>query len=644
MCGICAIFNFDRRDPVRLDALDAMNSQIRHRGPDDSGSYVVENVGLAMRRLSIVDLQAGHQPLSNEDGTIHIVFNGEIYNHRDLRTELEARGHRYRTRSDTETIVHLYEEYGERCVEHLSGMFGFVIWDARRRRVFCARDRLGIKPLYYCVLDRRLLVASEIKALLQFPQVHPQLETSVLSEYLAFGYSSGSQTLFAGISSLQPGHTLTAESGGEIRIRRYWDLPERDSVEPVQSLGEYASRYGELLQRAVSSHLMSDVPLGVLLSGGLDSSVVAALMKRTRGGSIQTFSVGYDEQESSELPMAQQVAEFLGTEHHEVKLSAEEFFDALPRLIWHEDLPLVWPSSVSLYFVCQLARRYVKVVLTGEGSDETMAGYDRYAVTLWNQRFANVYSAILPKSARSWVTRQIRESTWLKASYRRRIGHSFLARDNSLESLFWDNFYAAFAASEQTELLAPGIAVNPYEGPLKLRTELGDFLTEMLYVDIRTYLVELLRKQDRMSMAASIESRVPFLDHATVEYALGIPGSRKIRGLDGKRILKAAARGLLPNSVIFQKKRGFPTPWRRWLLQRIEDVEHLLLEPRSERGLFRPEALRRLFLQHRANIVDHSDRIWRLLNLELWHRVFVDADPAYLTPTESLVGGVHVHN
>jgi len=640
MCGICAIYNFDESEPVCMDVLNSMNREITHRGPDDCGSYVRGNIGLAMRRLSIVDLRSGHQPISNQDESIHIVFNGEIYNHADLRRDLEKRGYRYRTRSDTETIVHLYEEYGENCVEHLRGMFAFAIWDERKQLLFCARDRLGIKPLYYCVIGaRHLVLGSEIKSLLRFPGMRARLQDGTVSEYLAFGYVNGPETLFADIKSLQPGHTLTAKGPGDIRICRYWDLPASENR--GESFEKCAVKYRDLLEDAVESHLMSDVPLGVLLSGGLDSSLVAALMQKRRSDSIQTFSVGYGESESSELPMAQQVASFLQTEHHQVKVTADDFFNSLPRLIWHEDQPLVWPSSVSLYFVCQLARQHVKVVLTGEGSDESMAGYDRYALTLWNQRLSNLYCAILPTAARVWMTRQISERSWLKASLRRRLGHTFLARDNSLESLFWENFYAAFSAADEAEVLAPGIGRNPYESSRERWSNSGNFLADLLHFDIRTYLVELLRKQDRMSMAASIESRVPFLDHVAVEYALGIPGSYKIRGLEGKRVLKEAARGLLPDSVIFQKKRGFPTPWRRWLLQRIDDTEHLLLEPRTQqRGLFRPDALRRIFQQHRANSVDHSDRIWRLLNLELWHRVFVDADPSYLQSDEVIASSM----
>jgi asparagine synthase (glutamine-hydrolysing) len=638
MCGICAIYNFDRQKAVRPEVLEAMNGQIVHRGPDDAGSYIDRHVGIAMRRLSIVDLKSGHQPLSSEDGTVWIVFNGEIYNHAELRPGLEERGHRYRTRSDTETIIHLYEEYGEDCVKHLRGMFGFAIWDSRRRRFFCARDRLGIKPIYFARRGGQLLIASEIKSLLAYPGMPAKLEPNALPEYLAFGHLAGVRTLFAGVESLLPGHWLMVDERGKVKVRRYWDLPSGESRGEERSVGEYARKYRELLEQAVESHLMSDVPLGVLLSGGLDSSVVAAILQKRRGGSIQTFSVGYPEVESSELPMAARVAQTLGTEHHEVKIGAEDFFRALPRLIWHEDQPLVWPSSVSLYFVCQLARQRVKVVLTGEGSDETLAGYDRYAWTLWNQRFDKIYRSLVPGFGRAWMAKQITEGSWLGAGFQRRLGHTFLARDGqALQSFYLDNFYSAFSAREQQSLLAKGVGGNPYQGPHDMWKESsGDFLNRLLHLDIRTYLVELLRKQDRMSMASSIESRVPFLDHGVVEYALSIPARYKIRGMNGKMTLKDAARDLLPGEVIDQRKRGFPTPWRTWLSTgRIGEVEQLLLAPRSqERGFFRLEALRRLFWEHRQRQFDHSNRLWRLLNLELWHRVYVDADPAYRRPAD----------
>ena len=383
MCGICGLMYTDRGQKVLRSSLEAMNRQIVHRGPDEDGFYVSENIGLAMRRLSIIDLKTGQQPVTNEGGTVWIVYNGEIYNHQELRRQLEARGHRYRSRSDTETIVHLYEEYGRECVKHLRGMFAFAIWDARKRSLFVARDRLGIKPFYYRYTPGTFLFGSEIKAILAYPGVRAEFNRSVLPEYLAFGYLAGVETFFTGIQKLLPGHTLELNEAGELRIEPFWDLqftPDEDS----HPESYYVRSYRDMLEQAVSSHLMSDVPLGMFLSGGLDSSAVAALMTKLRREPIETFSVGYEEVPYSELPYAREVSTHIKSLHHEVKVSQQAFFDALPKLIWHEDEPIVWPSSVALYFVSKLARERVTVVLTGEGSDETLAGYTRYAFTLWN--------------------------------------------------------------------------------------------------------------------------------------------------------------------------------------------------------------------------------------------------------------------
>ena len=399
MCGICGVFYSDRTRRVNRDALVAMNQQIVHRGPDDDGFFIEENVGLAMRRLSIIDIQTGHQPLSNEDGSVWIVFNGEIYNHQDLREDLQSRGHRYRTKSDTETIVHLYEEYGRNCVEHLRGMFAFAIWDRSKRCLFIARDRLGIKPLYYRYDGNTLLFGSEIKTILACPGVKPEFNRGTLAEYLAFGYIAGAESMYAGIRKLMPGHILTLDERGQLVTSSYWDLDVKadDGSQPRE---HYVRRYREQLEECVSSHLMSDVPLGVFLSGGLDSSAVAALTTRIRKEPIETFSVGYGEEAYSELPYARTVAEHLKSRHHEVHLSRDEFFQTLPRLIWHEDEPIVWPSSVALYFVARLARERVTVVLTGEGSDETLGGYTRYPWTLLNSRMDSVYRALTPAALR----------------------------------------------------------------------------------------------------------------------------------------------------------------------------------------------------------------------------------------------------
>jgi asparagine synthase (glutamine-hydrolysing) len=637
MCGICGIVLADRDRHVNRESLAAMNRRISHRGPDDEGYFVEQDVGLAMRRLSIIDVQTGHQPLANENQDIWIVYNGEIYNHAELRADLEARGHRYRTRSDTETIVHLYEEYGRDCVKHLRGMFAFAIWDRRKHVLFAARDRLGIKPFYYRRDGGSFLFGSEIKAILAFPGVTAEFNRSALAEYLAFGYLTGPQTMFAGIRKLMPGHTLELAEASELTIEAYWDLTTETDRAP-RTRKHYVNTYREMLEAAVSSHLMSEVPLGVFLSGGLDSSAVAVLTKKIRGDRIKTFSVGYGEEQFSELGYAREVARHVQSEHHEVRLSREEFFASLPNLIWHEDEPLAWPSSVALYFVARLAREHVTVVLTGEGSDETLGGYTRYAWTLMNARMDKAYRMVTPAALRRLVRKGIQAGP-LSASLHRKLQHTFLVRDgNSWPSFYYDNFFSAFAASEQADLLTPealASAGDAYAGSMSAwERSQGDLLHRLLYSDINSYLIELLMKQDQMSMAASVESRVPFLDHALVEFTATIPAEYSIRGMAGKFILKEAVEDLLPHSIVYRKKMGFPTPWEYWLAgPQLNEIERMLLEPRAERGLYRPAAVKRIFSEHRSKSRDHGNRIWRLLNLETWFRVMLEGEP-----TEAVYG------
>jgi asparagine synthase (glutamine-hydrolysing) len=633
MCGIAGIVEFAHDAPADAGILRHMCAAMVHRGPDDEGIYSQGGTGLGMRRLSIIDVQNGRQPLSNEDETVWVVFNGEIYNHLMLREELVARGHVFRTRSDTETIVHLYEEVGRDCVHHLRGMFAFALWDTRHQRLFAARDRLGIKPFYYRYTPDTFLFGSEIKVILTHPDVAPELDRNMLPEYLAFGYLSGSTTFFAGIHKLLPGHWLEVE-GGKLRVEPYWDLqPSADHTHHSQAY--YVQRYRDLLEEAVSSHLMSDVPLGVFLSGGVDSSAVAALMTKIRREPVETFSVGYAEPPYSELPYARAVAKHLKSVHHEVLVGWQDFFDALPRLIWHEDEPIAWPSSVALYFVARLARERVTVVLTGEGSDETLAGYGRYAFTLKNAAFDQYYRRLVPGPWRSWIRRLISDSSLIGADLRRKLEHTFVGKDGeSWTSLYLDSFLSAFSEEDQAALFAecvraeirPGAAYRDVLAYWK--GSRGDMLQRLLYTDVKTYLVELLMKQDKMSMAASIESRVPFLDHPLVEFAMGIPRRLQVRGLAGKQILKRAMEDLLPHSILYRRKLGFPTPWSGWLAgPQLEVVRNLLLEPRScSRGLFRREAVERLFAEHRARHRDHNERIWRLLNLELWFRVFLEGE------------------
>ena len=458
MCGIAGILEFGRGERANATALREMCRVITHRGPDDEGFYTDGAVGIGMRRLSIVDVAGGHQPISNEDGTLWIVFNGEIYNHLALREQLIARGHRYVTHSDTETVIHLFEEYGADCVQQLRGMFAFAIWNRNTKTLFIARDRLGIKPLCYKLTPERLLFGSEIKAVLAHGGVRPEFNRAALPEYLAFGYLSGEESFYSGIRKLPPGHTMTVGPEGTAEIRQYWDL---DTSKTHESRDEsyYVQSYRELLEGAVQSHLMSDVPLGVFLSGGVDSSAVAALMTKIRREPVETFSVGYTEQTYSELPFARMVSEHIHSRHHEVLVSEQDFFASLPHLIWHEDEPIVWPSSVSLYFVARLARERVTVVLTGEGADETLAGYTRYAFTLKNAAMDRAYRSLVPGFLRRGLRNSVATSSLLGATLRRKLEHTFLAKDgNSWASFYFDNFFSAFGEAEQTGLLTSEFA------------------------------------------------------------------------------------------------------------------------------------------------------------------------------------------
>ncbi len=625
MCGIAGYVSAEPSRDAEV-VLRRMTDAIAHRGPDDCGYYHDQHAHLGHRRLSIVDVAGGHQPMPNETRSHWIVYNGEIYNHADIRPELERAGHRYKTRCDTETIVHAYEEFGAGSVDRFRGMFAYAIWDCERRRLFAVRDRLGIKPFYYYWDGRTFAFASEIKALLAHPEIHAELEDEVVPEYLAFGYISEERTLFRGIRKLMPGHHLTLDVGGAkpfFEVRQYWDVPY--PVLARASERELIAQVRSRLEESVELRLMSDVPLGMFLSGGVDSSAIASLMTRLTGERVKTFSVGYAEQQFSELGYAAQVAREIGTEHHEVTLGIEDFFNGLPELIWQEDEPITWPSSVSLYFVSRLAATQVKVVLTGEGSDEIFGGYERYRWNLINLRAGQLYG-VLPDFFRSAVSRQLQTSRLLNASLRRKIRHTFIGREASVESLFLDNFYCAFSAEEQNRLLGSSPR-DVYRNYLRYwnSRDGNSLLSRMLYADQKTYLVELLMKQDQMSMAASLESRVPFLDHTLVEFSTSIPDSLKIRGKTQKYILKRAVEDLLPNEIIYRKKMGFPTPVRQWLLDdRAKPLYDALTSPSGFLGsIVERQALERLIARHLGREEDATDRLWRLLNLQLWGDVFL---------------------
>ena len=634
MCGIVGIVARDPYDVIDDARLRRMRDVITHRGPDGEGLWIEGPVGLGHRRLSIIDPARGQQPMTNEDGNVWLVFNGEIYNHADLRPGLEQRGHRYRTHSDSETIIHLYEEIGEHVVELLHGMFAFAIWDRTKRRLLLGRDRLGIKPLYIAETDRELLFASEIKALIASGAVAPAFRPEALPEFLATRFVSGDDTFYRGVRRLLPGHTLTWTRADGVQERRYWSIPgPREHVAgPALPLAREADLLRDRLQAAVKRHLMSDVPLGVFLSGGIDSSALAAMAAPMVSGALRTFAVGFAEAEANELPFARLVAQAIGADHHEVVVSPQDYFEALPKLIWQEDEPIAFSSSVPLYFVSALARDHVKVVLTGEGADELFLGYNRYRVTHWNARLGRSYSALTPRPLRDRVQQLVAS---LPPSLRRYTKRTFLAMDADIRTLFCENF-AVFPEAQQHRLLARQhrglFDRDPYATILRAYDDAGgSTLDRMSRADLATYLHELLMKQDQMSMAASIESRVPFLDDQIVEYALALPSRLKLRGWQTKAVLRAAVRDLLPPAILTRRKMGFPVPVGRWLREAYWPVtEEFVLSERSRgRRFFDPSMLTQIAYEHRAGVVDHGERLWLLINLEIWFRIFVDGeDPA----------------
>jgi asparagine synthase (glutamine-hydrolysing) len=630
MCGIAGIVRFNPRDVVEEARLKRMRDVLRHRGPDGEGLWIDGPVGLAHRRLAIVDVAGGQQPMSGEDDRVWITYNGEIYNHAALRPGLEAKGHHYQTRSDTETILHLYEEDSDSCVESLQGMFAFALWDRSRQRLLLARDRLGIKPLYYCVTDRELLFASEIKAILAVTSERPTVNYAALPEFLATRYLAGDETFFQGIRKLPPGHVLTWSLEGGPRRQRYWSLPT-GTDDSSAGLAQRADELRARLEATVRGYLMSDVPLGLFLSGGLDSSGLAALMAPMASDRLRTFAVGFDDAASNELPFARLAAQAVGAQHHEVVLSPDEFFRSLPRLVWHEDEPIAFPSSIALNAVAQLAHPHVKVVLTGEGADELFLGYNWYRLTAWNEQLGRHYRAWTPPALRRGVRHAVSS---LPRSLRRYASRSFLALDPGVRAVCYENF-SVFSDPWRRSLLVDRQlvdAMDPYREQLRCFEQApGSTLERMSHADLQTYLVELLMKQDQMSMAASIESRVPFLDHELVEHVVRTPAQFKIRGLTTKAILREALRDRVPREILHRRKLGFPVPFGRWARERFAPfIRNTILGPRARaRGMLARGPLERVIAEHEAGIANHADRLWLLLNLEIWQRIFVDGeDPA----------------
>lgn len=633
MCGICGIVRPKSSSrPVDRDLVTRMRDVMVHRGPDGAGAFVGARVALGHRRLAIVDVEHGAQPMANDDGSIQLTFNGEIFNHPALFAQLQAEGVRYHTRCDTETILRLYERHGSGVPSHLRGMFAFAIWDARRDELFMARDRFGVKPLYYAqTADGSLLFASEIKAILATGELRPVINDAALPDMLANHAPSGEETLFAGIRRLPPGHTLTWRDG-TITVARYWDLHfgDTDTRDEAGLIADYRERFTE----AVRMRLMADVPLGVFLSGGIDSASITAAMSTLVQEPIKTFSVAFQEREANELQYARLVATRYRTDHHEVVVSPGDFWRAVPRLVWHEDEPMAHPSSVALNFVSRLAAEHVKVVLTGEGSDETLAGYNRYRVTVANATLGQHYEHWVPAAVRGVVRDGILALP--KASrLRQKLARTAAVLPADLTSLYFDNF-AVFDRTSQGRLLAPATrerlrAVDPYAAArAALAAADGHTLLDrLLYADTKTYLHELLMKQDQMSMAASIESRVPFLDHPLVEFAARLPERLKLRGWTTKYILREAMRDRLPPEILSRKKMGFPVPVGPWLRQAWAPlVQEFVLSPRAvSRGWFDAVAVREIAASHASGERNQGQRLWALINFEIWQRIFLDGEP-----------------
>jgi asparagine synthase (glutamine-hydrolysing) len=634
MCGICGIAVPDTSSrSIDESAFTRLRDTLTHRGPDGFGTYRDAKVALGHRRLSIVDVVHGQQPMSSADDSLVLIYNGEVFNHPSLMAQLKADGVEYRTHCDTETVLHVFERRGEAAPEELRGMFAYAVWDKRTRTLTLARDRFGVKPMYYALLeDGTLVFGSEMKAILASGMVRASLREDALPDYLANHATSGEGTLLAGIKRLLPGHTLVWKNG-EIRTRRYWDLRFEAEAEETRPDAELIEEYRDRLREAVRLRLMADVPLGAFLSGGIDSATITALMSQLVDEPIKTFSVGFAEREANELAYARVVAKAFGTDHHEVVVTPEQFFGALPTLVWHEDEPIAHPSSVALNFVSRLAAERVKVVLTGEGSDETLAGYGRYKKTILNMRLGGAYQSATPAPIRSLVRSGLEA---LPASRtRQRALRTFLARPATLEALYLDNF-AVFSREQQAGLLARDLRArlaveDPYATAMQLMagSDAKSLLDRLLYVDTKTYLHELLMKQDQMSMAASIESRVPFLDHPLVEFTARLPERLKLRGGTTKYILREAMRDVLPAEILSRGKMGFPVPIGAWLRGPYKGiVDELVLSPRAlERGLFDASAIRTLVARH-ARGEDHAERLWSLVNLEIWHRVVVEGEPA----------------
>lgn len=627
MCGICGKLDFDRNASVAPALLKAMADAIYHRGPDDEGYYVSGPVGLGFRRLSIIDLNTGHQPLSNEDGTVWIVFNGEIYNYQELREFLRAKGHTFKTQTDTEVIVHLYEEFGASCVEKLRGMFAFAIWDDRQKVLLLARDRVGIKPLYYSLTQSCLVFGSEIKAILADPEVKPEVAPAMIDRFLSFYYVPGEETLFQNIYKLAPGSYMVVKDG-KSKVQQYWDL--RFSSAPL-SIQDAEAKLLDLLEESVQLHMISDVPVGFLLSGGVDSTAMLGFAVGKTGRRLSSFTLGFSEPGLiDERPYATLAARTYGADHHEMTITSKEFADFLPKFAWHMEEPCCEPQAVALYYVSRLAKDFVKVLISGEGGDEAFAGYQTYRGVLWLERLKSVLGPLSgPLSAGFSAIDRV-------------VGSHRLAKYGPLMNLDFEDYYYSRTAtpflyfnSHAKELYSKDFLSHVNKdlsfSVVKRLLCNGDGsgkVNKMLYVDTKTSLPDdLLLKADKMTMANSIELRVPLLDHKLLEFAATLPENFKVRGFTTKYIMKRALRHRVPAEILHRKKAGFPVPYESWLRTELRDWTLGILLDREtlSRGYFNRECIESIIKQD-AQTGRYSKEILSLVSLELWHRAFLDRE------------------
>jgi asparagine synthase (glutamine-hydrolysing) len=627
MCGIAGLIHYGSGERADRATIKRMTDTIAHRGPDGEGVYVDGPVGLGHRRLAIIDVAGGLQPMTDPEERLCIVFNGEIYNFPELRAHLETLGYQFRTRSDTEVVLYLYQELGPRCVEQLRGMFAFAIWDKVEQRLFLARDRVGKKPLYYADLGHTLLFASEAKAILAHPAISRQVDLAALDDFLTYQYVPAPRSMFHGISKLPPAHYMVVEEG-KVRVTRYWDLnflekqrlSDRDALE----------RMRPLLEEAVRIRMISDVPLGAFLSGGVDSSLVVALMARQSAQPVKTFSIGFTDQAYNELPYARKVAEMYGTQHEEFICTAD-LVGVVPKLVWHFDEPFADSSAIPTYYLSQMTRRHVTVALNGDGGDEGFAGYERYL----GNRYVRLYKT-LPRSVRSRLVGPLLDllpESAARVSLLRRLKW-LNAASLSPRGREYSHSMTIFRADERAEVLSREVFAE-LSGRDALAYMLDfynaphlpdDDVDRMLYSDTMTYLPgDLLVKVDRMTMAHSLEGRSPLLDHKVLEFAASLPGSQKLRGTNLKYLLKKLGEELLPHDVLYRPKQGFGVPIASWFRNELRDwVTDLLAQPAvAHDGLLRADAIARLVQEHTTGRVNHGHRLWALINLELWYRMFI---------------------